>query len=80
MPLDCFIRNTIPTMTGIKPETFLSGIQAAEAETRIGRRLLSLLDIERRNQRDRDAERARSQPRPKHKLGRNQAKRKEATA
>lgn len=67
-------------MTGIKPETFLPGIQAGEAETRIGRRLQFLLAIERRNQQGRDAERANFRPRPKRKINRRPAKRKGATA
>jgi hypothetical protein len=51
----------------------LDGIKAEEAETRIKRTLQFLLDIERRNQQDRDVERAGLRPRPKREINQHQA-------
>jgi len=72
--------NTIQRVTGIRAETVLEGIEAEEAETRIGRRLQFLLDIERRNQQDRDVEGAAFRPRPKPSIDQHQAKHKRAIA
>jgi hypothetical protein len=66
-------------MTGTTRETFLHGSKADEAETRIGRRLQLLLDIERRNQQGRDVERASLRPRLKPKIDQHKAKRRTAT-
>jgi hypothetical protein len=67
-------------MTGTTRETFLHGSKTDEVETQIRRRLQLLLDIERRNQQDRDVERASVSLLPKPKMDRRKTRRKGAPA